>query len=229
MPDSTPAPTTAFSVPVDPTNPGQFLACGGLHLLANALRLGTLGHFADGRFDLDGPADLWDIVQRLEVEPVDSDDDNGPMSLKHDARELVRLDWWLEPDMQRMGFKTWSGGQHARGFIEGMAALLSDVEADDAFDARPIKKPKPFYFDARLASLTSLDFGFSTETFTTSFSPATELLAMVGLQRFRPVDEEFIEHRKGSRQQCRQQSDDDARVHSRFGSACDQHHTGNDQ
>lgn len=50
----------------------------------------------------------------------------------------------------------------------------------------PVEQPKPFYFDSRLSRMTSLDMGFSTEKFTPTFSPAVELLAVVGLQRFRP-------------------------------------------
>ncbi|MEX0741992.1 MAG: hypothetical protein WD079_04285, partial [Phycisphaeraceae bacterium] len=54
-------------------------------------------------------------------------------------------------------------------------------------------KPKPFYFDSRLARLTAIDMGFSTETFTASYSPGVELLTLVGLQRFRPITIELRE------------------------------------
>ena len=98
------------------------------------------------------------------------------------------LDWWEDDAATRAGFKTWSGGQTVIGFIKGMRSHMEPCikETESLFAAKAIDKPKPFYFDSRISRLTSLDLGFSAETFTSAFSPAVELLALVGLQRFRP-------------------------------------------
>ncbi|MEM6560284.1 MAG: hypothetical protein AAF656_01680, partial [Planctomycetota bacterium] len=177
MPDELP-------IPVDVRNPGQFLACGGLLTLAAALDENATGRFDGETFHLAG-ADVWDVLTASEV-VMTSELQDGPLLLTSGGQPWVRIDWWHEPIMQQLKFKTWSGGQHAFGFATGMLALLASSDTADPFKARAVSKPKPFYFDSRVSRLISIDLGFSTDGFTSTFSPAVELLAFVGLQRFRP-------------------------------------------
>jgi CRISPR-associated protein Csb3 len=113
-----------------------------------------------------------------------------------------RLDWWTELAAVRAGFKMWGAGMTVAGFFDGTdsgkgeskkhnsgmrehlaralpatRALLTDTEAID--------RPSPFMFDSRLSRNTTIDLGFGGGV-TFAFSPAVELLAIVGLQRFRP-------------------------------------------
>jgi CRISPR-associated protein Csb3 len=50
----------------------------------------------------------------------------------------------------------------------------------------PIKAPSSFGFDSRLSRNNALDLGH-TEGGTFQFSPAVEVLALIGFQRFRPL------------------------------------------
>ena len=216
--------TEAFDAPVDPTNPGQYLACGGLLCLADAIHPGSLGWFSENRFHLEGPESFRDRLpglsfrclgvnpdrpapigavdaarDRSKAAPKGSDArklaqqevrdlQNAALEVRLDDRPLLVLDWWLEAGMQDAGFKTWSGGQVAAPHMEQMAARAAEPDPADAWAALEIGPAdgKPFYFDSRLSRLTSLDLGFSSEKFHAAFSPAVELLAMIGLQRFRP-------------------------------------------
>jgi CRISPR-associated protein Csb3 len=190
---------------VDLANPGQFLACCGLFELASRLSAEATAKFGEGRFTLDDcPADVLDRFIAANVtadqlaaiaEEAGSEDDadaDGEKSppVRISAPFNLRLDWWAERTAIRAGFKTWAGGQTVLGFMSGMQQFLRAQDKHGATllqEAIPIKQPKPFYFDARLSRLTALDAGFSAEKFTSVYSPATELLALVGLQRFRPV------------------------------------------
>jgi len=191
-------PTPTITVEVDLTNPGQFLACCGLLELASRLDPEALGWFDENRFHvaLAGP-ELWDALLRSTcIAFKDGSDASGgggdpeaksPPVAFGDPFHLV-LDWWTDDAATRAGFKTWSGGQTVIGFIDGMRRHIAGHinEPRGLFAVMPLRKPKPFYFDSRISRLTSLDLGFSAEGFTTAFSPAVELLALIGMQRFRP-------------------------------------------
>jgi CRISPR-associated protein Csb3 len=191
---------------VDLGNPGQFLACCGLLELACRLSPSSTAKFEKNQFlvtechiDLIGQflaADARADDEYIppseagsEVEDRDGDSDKSP-PIRFAAPFNLRLDWWTEVAAVRAGFKTWAGGQTVLGFVGGMRQCIRDQnELGSSLLQRtmPIRQPKPFYFDARLSRLTALDAGFSTEKFTSVYSPATELLALVGLQRFRPA------------------------------------------
>ena len=195
------APTHTFAV--DLTNPGQFLACCGLLELANCLDAEAVGWFDDGGFHLRATAgDAATLVERFATCPAlpasagvpgdgsdeDADAEKSPPLMLGDPFDL-RLDWWTDPTAVRAGFKTWSGGQTVTGFFDGMrrhVARLADDPTQLLVRAVGIAAPKPFYFDARLSSLTSIAMGFSAEKSDPTYSPAAEALSFVGLQRFRP-------------------------------------------
>lgn len=193
-------PDPAFRFNVDLTNPGHFLACCGLLELAHRADAAATAWFTDQEFCIATcPRDLIPRLLDSSIEAVsapntetENDEDDGgrksPPILIADF--ALRLDWWTDPSAVRAGFKTWSGGQTVLGFVEGMRRRIrSDCEVgpDLLTGIFAIGDPKPFYFDSHLARLTAIDAGFSTEKFTTPFSPAVELLAMIGLQRFRPI------------------------------------------
>ena len=204
-----------LSFEVDLTNPGQFLACCGLLELACRVAPEATGKFDKGHFLLTGcPDDLQARFLAADVsadeggvltaeresawDETDGDADKSP-PIRVAAPFNLRLDWWTDGAGVRAGFKTWAGGQTVLGFVNGLRQRLRDQNDPGALDSSllqrtmAIRHPKPFYFDARLSRLTALDAGFSTEKFTSVYSPAAELLALVGLQRFRPAE---IEHRE---------------------------------
>jgi CRISPR-associated protein Csb3 len=185
--------TTTIALTVDLTNPGQYLACCGLLELASRLDPEAVGWFNHSQFQLAlNQAERISEIRTCDLERVQSQSNTSPDAA--DKSPPVRLgspfglvlDWWEDEAASRAGFKTWAGGQTVMGFIGGMRKQVAADFWRNPFGAMPIKSPKPFYFDSRISRLTSLDLGFSAEKFTTAFSPAVELLALVGLQRFRP-------------------------------------------
>jgi len=111
------------------------------------------------------------------------------------------VDWWLQDGAT---FKTWAGGQSvyqiARVCQTALRNLLDGtVEIEDVFDcsavlrfpdggSRRARNHNPSGFDARRA-YRALDIGFSPDVLGLKWRsfPAVELLALIGLQRFRPA------------------------------------------
>lgn len=124
-------------------------------------------------------------------------------SLTIGAPFSLLLDWWQTED-ERIP-KTWAGRQEVHKVARSMQDSLKSIgELFRLFDfssvLRPTteyqndsgdesnKKVAPFCFDARLF-VHSLDVGFSLDVqgIETLVYPAVELLALIGLQRFRPL------------------------------------------
>ncbi|HEX3659669.1 MAG TPA: hypothetical protein VHV55_28030 [Pirellulales bacterium] len=189
-----------ITLDVDLTNPGQFLACCGLFELASRMDPEAVAWFDESTFNVDCCA--VNVLEKLlvcNVQPIGSAKtpllkENGKPQesppIHFGAPFNLLLDWWDDDDAVQAGFKTWAGGQTILGFVNGMFDHVRRMgQFDHGFLVRApiaIEKPKPFYFDSRISRLTSLDLGFSAEKFTTAFSPAVELLSLIGLQRFRP-------------------------------------------
>lgn len=113
------------------------------------------------------------------------------------------LDWWTDGAATEAGFKTWSAGMTVLGFIDGgtrrtgkkeirssgmrqhMSHHLGNPRTLLTNGVDLIDDPMPFNFDSRLSRNNALDLGF-TGKIKFAFSPAVELLALIGLQRFRP-------------------------------------------
>ena len=113
------------------------------------------------------------------------------------------LDWWQTEDETTP--KTWAGKQEIHKIARAAQEALSDVinDPEGILDrARVLRRTQeyakksdenktvaPFYFDARLSSINSLDTGFSADVQEMELMayPAVELLALIGLQRFRPA------------------------------------------
>jgi CRISPR-associated protein Csb3 len=105
------------------------------------------------------------------------------------------IDWWLDESSGSSTLKTWAGKQFVTDIIEGN---LKELRTPD-FKAFPVADllsyqtddgSLPFYFDAAIGGhSSSLDVGFSLDALSVRgrIKPAIELLAFVGLQRFRPA------------------------------------------
>lgn len=114
----------------------------------------------------------------------------------------LRLDWWQGEDENVP--KTWAGLQEIHKVARAAQDALSGVEVAASIldyacvlrlpaeyrEARSVKNDavEPFYFDARRFA-HALDTGFSLDAIggKTLAHPAVELLALIGLQRFRPT------------------------------------------
>jgi len=113
------------------------------------------------------------------------------------------LDWWQTEDETTP--KTWAGKQEIHKIARAAQKALSPAvinNPEDILDYACVlrstweyvkksdenKKVAPFYFDAR-SFVHSLDTGFSLDVQELELMayPAVELLALVGLQRFRPA------------------------------------------
>ncbi|MBO9318968.1 MAG: type I-U CRISPR-associated protein Cas8c [Chloroflexus sp.] len=113
------------------------------------------------------------------------------------------LDWWQTEDETTP--KTWAGKQEIHKIARAAQEALSPAvinNPEDILDYACVlrstreyvkksdenKKVAPFYFDAR-SFVHSLDTGFSLDVQELELMayPAVELLALVGLQRFRPA------------------------------------------
>ncbi len=102
----------------------------------------------------------------------------------------LRLDWWTETEENGgRALKTWAGRQSVREIAQSMQEAHGKAGCGDIgwFDYVCTTSREPFYFDAR-RMWTALDAGFSADTLGLAVEtrPAVELLALVGLQRFRP-------------------------------------------
>jgi CRISPR-associated protein Csb3 len=116
----------------------------------------------------------------------------------------LTLNWWQSEDEETP--KTWAGRQEihkvARAAQDALAAVadfprlfdygcVMRLPAEYRSKAGAEKAVEPFYFDAR-RFVHALDTGYSLDVqdAETLAHPAVELLALVGLQRFRPVASE---------------------------------------
>jgi CRISPR-associated protein Csb3 len=195
---------------VDLKNPGQFLACCGLLELASRIDCETVAWFAQDAFIMEGAGTTL-LTQFIEcqVKPIiEEASASSTSSGESDADEKesksppvmlgepfnLRLDWWDDDSAAKAGFKTWSAGMTVLGFFNGtptgpsMRACLKPhlASGERLFQSiEAIEKPSPFNFDSRISRNIAIDLGF-VKGVTFAFSPAVELLAIVGLQRFRP-------------------------------------------
>jgi CRISPR-associated protein Csb3 len=101
------------------------------------------------------------------------------------------LDWWRDEKGERTELKTWAAKQLVAEMARAMLRLIqmakwSEENVFQAITADAL----PFYFDSDLGTYGSArDAGFSYDTlgFKSSFRPLLELLAFIGIQRFRPA------------------------------------------
>jgi hypothetical protein len=123
------------------------------------------------------------------------------------------LNWWTEKEAQEQKLKLWTAGQRVTDLMnahykkkkqrgrkgapdkiikvytpstrEHFAKVVRDHPTDWLRRAVPIDAPGPFSFDSRLSRNNALDLGHFSHV-TLAFSPAVDVLSLIGLQRFRP-------------------------------------------
>lgn len=184
----------AITVKVDVTNPGQFFACCGLLELAGRLWPGAEAWFTDSSFHLQANGSgevtlksLFDTLKRSSLESADPqmDPKTAPINVTA-ASSTFRLDWWLDDQAGIDRLKTWAGQQGALKIACGMQEALPEAY-DDLLNASA-NTSAPFYFDSRRFA-HPMDVGFSLDAvgMNAASHPAVELLALIGLQRFRPA------------------------------------------
>jgi CRISPR-associated protein Csx14 len=200
---------------VDPTNPGQFFACCGLLELADRLWGGAEGWFDGKTFSVVTPGNLYDLLCALTKTPAIEMTklDNGiivkpliaPLQLRVECGRpfCFTLDAWMSirrdkgevAALANRPWNFWSGQQTSFGIWKKLrAALVMQIKTlevdgrdfEGLFSHRDLLSGR-FGFDPG-AAWKALDVGFSPDTqqIPVASSPAAELLAAVGLQRFRP-------------------------------------------
>lgn len=190
-------PEPSFSVNVDVTNPGQYFACCGLLELANRLwpRANIEAWFGTDVFHLTAPDSgdtvLKNLLGQLQDSDISADNRRGEHATHpvHLAAFELTLDWWIAEQGEKTRLKLWAGQQTSERIVSDLRDALTDVavvNATDLFDAG-MPLTGRFGVDPRTA-WNALDIGFSpnAQGMEVMTFPAVELLASVGLQRFRP-------------------------------------------
>lgn len=200
---------------VDPSNPGQFLACCGLLELADRLWPGAEGWFENGTFCVVCEGDLQTLLSVLVMDPPTTIERlacNGlevkpiisPLAFSFDggATTAIILDSWtriqsVKGVTQVIGnppWNFWSGRQTASIIWSALRSELvlqmRGFSSEDyrALFSKSLFQKGRFGFDPGPA-WNALDVGFSPNEhgMEVKSSPAVEMLAAIGLQRFRPV------------------------------------------
>jgi hypothetical protein len=199
-------------VTVDPSNPGEFFACCGLLELADRLWSRSEGWFSDGRFCLSAPGTLSAILQALvsrlpeevtRIDRVPVKNLIAPLRLTIEGADPVELvlDAWMTVKVEKGAvlaapnspWNFWSGQQTSlrvwsalREALTEQMKTLAPVSYETLFVHRVPLRGR-FGFDPG-AAWNALDAGFSPneQNIKVASSPALEMLAAVGIQRFRP-------------------------------------------
>jgi CRISPR-associated protein Csx14 len=207
-------PTPSIRVNVDPTNPGQFFACCGLLELADRLWPGAEGWFEERGFCIACAGTLGELLARLVMDPPEELTElaNGltvkriiaPLRFTFDggASCSFTIDAWTQTRIEKRKpavvsnrpWNFWSGQQNSfsiwsdlRLALAGQLPRLKGPKAENLFGQR-LPLTGRFGFDPG-AAWNALDVGFSpnTQQMPVASSPATEMLAAIGIQRFRPL------------------------------------------
>ncbi|MFO0881793.1 MAG: hypothetical protein U0840_31230 [Gemmataceae bacterium] len=203
----------SIRIQVDPTNPGQFFACCGLLELADRLWPGAEGWFAEEGFIIRCDGDLRRLLAILVMDPPEeilqqggvavppliaplcfSFDGGASTGLVLDAWMTVRLNKGQVQAAAQPPWNFWSGQQTSlriwKALREALAGQLMHLDDDQLialFSQRQLLAGR-FGFDPG-AAWNALDVGFSPneQKMAVASSAAVELLAAVGVQRFRPL------------------------------------------
>jgi hypothetical protein len=204
-------PEPNIRINVDVTNPGQFFACCGLLELADRLWSGAEGWFTADEFCvlcsgslhslLDAilknlPEEVLRVSNALDVKPL-----FAPLRFSFERESSLTLDAWVTITTAKGAvistanppWNFWSGQQTSLRIWTALRAALIELLKDfdpeasrDLFQQRLLLSGR-FGFDPGPA-WNALDVGFSPneQGIRVESSPAVELLAAVGVQRFRP-------------------------------------------
>jgi CRISPR-associated protein Csx14 len=206
---------SGFTVDVNLGNPGQLLACCGLLEAADRLWRGgavVTGHFKDDQFHVDAPGDVSMLVNWLQqasvkdvqkkiardrgsnrshVEYSYSGSGDDPAVLSWPDGSQWRLNSWSGEDCGRTRIKTFAGQMKGPKVFAHLLDWVGslDVSAPGLFDLGYTEgDASVFGFDARKGR-AALDVGFSSDALGIGGEdfPAVELFAAIGLQGFRPA------------------------------------------
>jgi CRISPR-associated protein Csx14 len=187
-------------IEIDPLNPAQVFACCGLLELMAAMNPRVLGsfkydtrRFRNASFRLNSAnkaafSDILAALKKTKYEAIDGfSDGEAPVNLDIPGLCKLTLDWWMKPERnKKSSFKLWAGQQTTIKLVQDM------LEADwGCLDHGVLEHRLPmsgrFGLDPRSAWNT-LDFGSSPDRQKRKVYtyPATEMLAAIGLQGFRP-------------------------------------------
>lgn len=187
---------------LDPQNPGQFFACCGLFELSELIANGAEAHFEDNGETFILKTDAPVPPQDLSLEPQSEtyEPTLEPLGLKVGAGGLT-LSWWLNETFRKKGpLKTYGGPQTPRGVFEELLRLLDFATPFESLLRVSAYTTSRFGVDARSA-WDAIDVGYSpnderrkTDKQSRTF-PWVEVLAVVGLQGFRPLEKSRSHYR----------------------------------
>lgn len=193
--------TSSISIPINPANPAEFFGACGL------LELSSKHGAANGWFDAKD-VDVFHLTTEAEAagDPVSAalhmlktagkasrETQKGDSPLTIQAPIDMRLDWWT--DSKSPALKTFAGQQKSVDIYgnllrETSANLSEEMVGNELWNAYN-PGVKGLGLDA-YRSWTALNMGFSLNELPTKQQsplchPTIELLAMIGLQRMRPL------------------------------------------
>lgn len=198
----------SFRVLLDVTNPGQFLACCGLLELSDRIWGDAEGWFEEGTFTVAAGGTVSEVVRALlagTADPIVSLSNGQPvpaliaplrLSLPEARRGNFTLDAWtaIRAAKGQVGafpqppWNFWSGQQTSLRIWNKLHEAASSLDTfDEGLLLRRMNIGGRFGFDPGPA-WNALDVGFSPDAqgLRVAASPVVELLAAVGVQRFRP-------------------------------------------
>jgi CRISPR-associated protein Csx14 len=204
----------SICIKVDPVNPGQFFACCGLLELADRFWHGAEGWFERPEFCIECVGTVDALLAQLVMDPpkeltklengLDAKKIIAPLrfSFNGGASHTFTIDAWIAMGMYKgkptvlpnRPWNFWSGNQKSfdiwmdlRSALVKQLPELTGEKAKSLFGYR-VPLTGRFGFDPG-AAWNALDVGFSpnTQKMPVASSPATEMLAAIGIQRFRPV------------------------------------------
>jgi CRISPR-associated protein Csb3 len=188
-----------YRLTIDPRNPGMCFACCGLFEIAELIAPGGEAWFDDNgrQFTISTNAPL--PPRDLALLPAHGEPDDAtlePLELRMGDRRLS-LDWWLDETHSEKGpLKTWGGQQTPRRVLGELLRLLDFSVSLDVLDRFSVYTKSRFGVDARSAweaidaGYSPNDLGQNARTF-----PWIEVLAVAGLQGFRPARADRFRYR----------------------------------
>ncbi|MGA7408951.1 MAG: hypothetical protein WBW33_00605 [Bryobacteraceae bacterium] len=179
-----------YRLPLDMSNPGQFFACCGLFEIADLASGGS-----NAWFERDEPAFVINTPEILPPQSMSLCDATGDVDdLKLETLDLciashrLTLNWWRnETETDKSVLKTWGGQQTPRRVLGELLGLLeSGCPFAKLFETYVYTESR-FGVDSRSA-WEAIDAGYSPtdENQRARTFPWVEVLAVIGLQGFRP-------------------------------------------
>jgi CRISPR-associated protein Csb3 len=102
----------------------------------------------------------------------------------------LQVDWFLDDRSGGKRFKTWAGQQSIIDIVTDLQDLVPEPDGSEWFRPGAASDSMPLNFDSNLGGAgADVDVGFSFDPLglRVGMRPTIELLAFVGLQRFRPA------------------------------------------